>query len=496
MTWVFLVDPSARDFRGHFRKQLAAFAAMLAPKERYAIVNRGWSGGTTIGGAQVVPWFRWALTDLARASPKELASRSRDATRRHLRMLGVSSEFADPLAYCAKRLVWSGASLGAKACAFWQPWRLSPNSAVGRRSVYRPELRRLVQAFRWGPGDHVVIPTTDQQILLAVLSLCAGMAPDKLPRFHLRFLCDDSCNISGHPSPMSFEDMLRWLDAEGLLNRRIFLYAETARLADWIESIARVRPALAPYPVGTEPRPARATRKQLLRIGYLGQARCEKGFDRLAAILHQFEVLHLQAGARRPDVPAISAIIHAAGSAKMVRIFEQAAQGLRIELELIDRTLDEDEYQQILQRIDVLVLPYDIDRYARKGSGIVQEALAHAIPFVCSAQTGLVDFLTEQNGESARTDDEFASSLLKIVLDYDRYHDRAIVAAANCYQVLEANPLRDNICGPETGYGYGSSERTDALDAATASCPIGWASIASYVSRTTAARWRGPTASA
>jgi glycosyltransferase involved in cell wall biosynthesis len=180
----------------------------------------------------------------------------------------------------------------------------------------------------------------------------------------------------------------------------------------------------------------------------------------------------------------------------LVRVFEEAAQGLRIELELIDRTLNENEYQQILKRIDVLVLPYDIDRYARKGSGIVQEALAHAIPFVCSAQTGLVDFLTEENGESARTDEEFASSLLKIVLNYDCYLDRAIVAAAKRYRVLEANPLRDNICGSKIGYGGGSSERADSLEVAAASCSTGWASIASYVSRTAAARWRGPTAPA
>ena len=258
-----------------------------------------------------------------------------------------------------------------------------------------------------------------------------------------------------------------------------------------------MRPTLAPYPVGTEPRPARATRKRSLRIGYLGQARCEKGFDRLAAILCQFETLHRQAGAKRRDVPAISAIVHAAGSEKMARVFEEDAQGLRI-VELIDRTLDEDEYRrrEILERIDVLILPYDIDRYARKGSGIVQEAIANAIPFVCSAQTALVDFLTEKNGECARTDEEFASSLLKIVLNYDRYLDRAIAAAAKRYRVLEVNALRDNICGPEIGYGRGSNERTDAIDAVSASCSVGWASISSYVARTALARWRVPTAPA
>jgi glycosyltransferase involved in cell wall biosynthesis len=492
---VFLVDPSARDFRGHFRKQLAAFAAMLAPEERYAVVNRNWSGGATIGGASVVPWFRWALVDLRGVSPRGLARRSRDATRRRLQSLGVSKEFASPFAYCAKHLVWSGAALGAKASALWQPWRLRPDLHGHCQSIYRSELRRLVKEFRWGPRDHVVMPTTDQQLLLGALSVYAGTAADELPRLHLRFLCDDSCNISGHPSPMSFEDMLGWLRAESLLNRRVFLYAETARLADWIEAIAGVRPALAPYPVFTERRPGPPPRRRSLRIGYLGQARCEKGFDRLAAILRRFEALHEQAAAKRHDVPAISALVHAAGSGRMARIFEESAQDLRIELELIDRTVDEDEYQQILQKVDVLVLPYDVDRYARKSSGIVQEALANAIPFVCSAETALVDFLIEKNGESARTDDEFASALLKIVLNYDQYRDCAILAAHSSRRILEENALRDNICGPDFDDGLGNVDQAIATEATTASHSNGWAAI-ECVSRTTAPQWRGPAAPA
>jgi hypothetical protein len=49
------------------------------------------------------------------------------------------------------------------------------------------------------------------------------------------------------------------------------------------------------------------------------------------------------------------------------------------------------------------------------------------------------------------TDEEFASSLLKIVLNYERYLDHAVLVAAKRYQVLEVNALRDNICGPEVG---------------------------------------------
>jgi hypothetical protein len=445
---VFLVDPSVRDFQGHFRKQLAGFAAMLAPEERYAVVNRDWSGGATIGGAHVVPWFRWSLLDLRRVSPKGLATRSREATKRRLRSLGVSSEFANPLAYCAKWLVWSGACLGSLVCSLRQ---LAPGAGVGRQSIYRLELRDLVKEFRLGRRDHIVIPTTDHQILLAVLSIFASMAADELPRFHLRFSGDDSFNIGGHPSPMSFEDMLRWLRTKSLLKWRIVLYAETARLADWIEPIAGVRPALAPYPVFAGLRPPRATRRPSpsLRIGYLGQARYNKGFDRLATILRGFEALRLEARCKGRYVPTASVIVHASpGSEKMVRVFEEAVQNLRLELELIDRAVNEEEYQQILDRIDILVLPYDIKVYARKGSGIAQEALMNAIPFVCSAETALVDFLTEKNGESARTDEEFASALLKIALNYVDYLDRAILAAAKAGRLLQNNPLRDNICGP------------------------------------------------
>jgi hypothetical protein len=99
----------------------------------------------------------------------------------------------------------------------------------------------------------------------------------------------------------------------------------------------------------------------------------------------------------------------------------------------------------------------------------------------------LVDFLTEKNGESGLTDEEFASSLLKIVLNYDRYLDHAILVAAKRYRVLEVNALRDNIFGPEVGGDGGNSERTP-LNAATVTCRAGWASIGSYVSRTVVAR--------
>jgi hypothetical protein len=88
--------------------------------------------------------------------------------------------------------------------------------------------------------------------------------------------------------------------------------------------------------------------------------------------LRQSAALHLQAEAKRRGAPAISAIVRAAGSEKLARVCEEDARDLRIELEIIDRRLDEDERY----------VGYDIDRYARIGTEIVQEALAHAIrPF-------------------------------------------------------------------------------------------------------------------
>lgn len=99
-------------FWGQFRKKLAALATIRYPEGRSAVVRRNWSGSATIGGADAVPGFRWTWVDLRRVHPKGLATRRRDAIRRHLRSLDVLSELADPLAYCAGPLVWRGASLG------------------------------------------------------------------------------------------------------------------------------------------------------------------------------------------------------------------------------------------------------------------------------------------------------------------------------------------------------------------------------------------------
>jgi hypothetical protein len=140
----------------------------------------------------------------------------------------------------------------------------------------------------------------------------------------------------------------------------------------------------------------------------------------------------------------------------MVRLFKEDARTLLLDLEVIDRSVDDEEYQQIINRIDILLLPYEADRYKRKGSGIAQEALANAIPFICSSETALTDFLVSGNGECAQSNEEFASALLKITLHYDEYFNRAILAAAIHDRLDRDTPLRDNICGPNLGHSRGN----------------------------------------
>ncbi len=73
----------------------------------------------------------------------------------------------------------------------------------------------------------------------------------------------------------------------------------------------------------------------------------------------------------------------------------------------------------------VLVLPYDPQRYRRRGSGIALEAAAAGVPYVASAGTSLCDFLEGGNGEAATDDRDFAEKISKILRNYPTYQDAA-----------------------------------------------------------------------
>jgi glycosyltransferase involved in cell wall biosynthesis len=129
--------------------------------------------------------------------------------------------------------------------------------------------------------------------------------------------------------------------------------------------------------------PATARNDGPFRILYLGDARREKGFHHLPAL-----VKSLNGG--KPRRFAFSIQAHAASPAPEREIIEAREELRRLSelgVTLFNRPLDPPEYRQLLGSGDLSLLPYDRSAYSARSSGVFAESLAVGIPTIVPADT-------------------------------------------------------------------------------------------------------------
>lgn len=208
------------------------------------------------------------------------------------------------------------------------------------------------------------------------------------------------------------------------------LHATTEELAAQHARLAGGPVGMLPYPIQSAPVDADGDRRRGdgLRVSCLGDARPEKGSQALPAIVAAALADPLLAGVRfavqsNPGFDVRSrAAEHRAVSRALATLARQAAAGGPVDL--LPGPLDGAGYARALAETDVMLLPYDQERYRVRCSGIVLESLA----------SGVVPIVTG-GGWMAR---QFAEPL--------RRHAAAIAARA---EVLDER----RIDGPRLGAG-------------------------------------------
>ena len=97
-------------------------------------------------------------------------------------------------------------------------------------------------------------------------------------------------------------------------------------------------------------------------------------------------------------------------------------------MQAVPTGISSQQYDAILTRADCLLLPYSGPRYRLSGSGIVYEALARGIPFICSAGLAFSDYahggMIEVDSDAA-----FAKAMRRFAADPHPFRAAATAAA-------------------------------------------------------------------
>lgn len=226
-----------------------------------------------------------------------------------------------------------------------------------------------------------------------------------------------------------FRHCREWLGEEGL--GRLTFVTGCRQAVDEYTAILSTPIYLAPMP---QPLPLTRLRKRTpdeghsprrgFTIGFLGHQRPDKGYHMLPALIPTV----LQA------CPTVRILVQHSAPDSMKSATDEIDRLAREDgrVELILRPFAEQEWFALLDRCDLIALPYTRERFETSASAIIGEALASGAPVVVPAETTLSSVVEELHGPGTTFDrwevPSIAGSITEAIDRFDALAERAFEA--------------------------------------------------------------------
>jgi len=188
--------------------------------------------------------------------------------------------------------------------------------------------------------------------------------------------------------------------------------------------------------------------KRRFRVGCLGGWRAEKGVETLPQFIRDLR----DALDAEHDAPKVELIIQKRPTRKSFKGIKKSIKrdyqfwrsvgfplpGKRLSLSFRTTNLSKDEFLATLMSVDLLVVPYRLEEYRHRGSGIVLDGVAARKPIVYTRGMGMSEFLTHGNAEAASEDPkDYAGKVVKILSNIEIYRTGADQAAVELETRIE-----------------------------------------------------------
>ncbi len=297
--------------------------------------------------------------------------------------------------------------------------------------IFKQDLERLLALANAGRNDHVLLGTAHARETPAIQLIAKRLGESRCPHFHLEFRhplfqsdptpqeFDQSSNVQMHRSFFSLYEKL------GAVNR-IRFYTDTEKLSRDHDLLGKLRFGVLPIPFRTElAAPPRRTHDGPLRLVYLGEPRDEKGFPRLPDLIDRLMTKYVLTGKIRFLLQAnVSAPQYNPKSAAAFPRLKQYPQQY-VELVGHDAPLTPQDYYQLLAESDIVLLPYDRDRYRACSSGTLAEAIASGRPVVVPADSWMSSQLGPGTGETFSDQESLFTAVERVIDGFESYHAKA-----------------------------------------------------------------------
>ncbi|MCT0252353.1 MULTISPECIES: glycosyltransferase [unclassified Synechocystis] len=243
-------------------------------------------------------------------------------------------------------------------------------------------LGEVLSTLKLTSGDQVLIHTFGIEQLEELFYFLAHQNPTDLPTYHLLFRRDTEDPLVVNAKGMGLQKCLEGFCQTQLWPDKIRFYTDTADLVKKYNQLSLANFVQVPIPFRQEKlclEDFSQNNTNYIHIVYLGDARSEKGYQHLPALIEDLWPDYLKPGLAKFTIQSNYNVT--GGEATVLEAKLKLSQYPRSAVELIDHALKPDDYYRLLTSADIVVLPYNPTNYQRT-SGVLTEALAAGKPVV------------------------------------------------------------------------------------------------------------------
>lgn len=334
------------------------------------------------------------------------------------------------------------AEIGATPCFRLLPYEqsrlLGAIDAAVQEAAFGQDLRRV-----WLPARHsfayfnsVLAPQFS-----AIGKWLRQFPPGATPRIAIEFGAPSGASSGGWFAPFAEQYRRAAREYRLLDQERLLLFTFDSAASAEYAHLLQMPVAVLPTVHGVlGPLRRRCRRGDRLTLGIIGQQRAEKGVNLLPGLIRT--LLHADS--------TLDFLVHDGDETERpiaIELRRLAEEEGRVEY--LQRSADPALWRDLLDRIDLMVLPYDPARYRASYSAVAVEAVSAGIPLVVPAGTTLARVVQDYQGSTAGFESwdarAIATAIGHVVREFDDIAATAHVGAGDWNRCNGASAFVDRL---------------------------------------------------